>query len=243
MLASNYALEFVNYPTQVIGKSVKPIPVMLLGVVLARKKYPVQKYIFVLLIVVGVVLFMYQPNNIKANNEDSRGIGWGEFLLMLSLALDGVTGGVQDKLRKEYDSQTHRMMLWMNMWSILYVVIGLVLTGEGVQFIYFVYKYPKVMYQLLAFAVCSAIGQHFIFLTINLFGPLTASIITTTRKFFTILASVFIFSHPMSALQWFGTVLVFGGLTLDLLYGKSTATQTHQSNSSKPSKNSKSKSG
>ena len=31
MVSSNKALLWVNYPTQVIGKSCKPIPVMLLG--------------------------------------------------------------------------------------------------------------------------------------------------------------------------------------------------------------------
>ena len=31
MVASNTALQHVNYPTQVLGKSCKPIPVMLLG--------------------------------------------------------------------------------------------------------------------------------------------------------------------------------------------------------------------
>ena len=37
MLASNASLKWVNYPTQVLGKSCKPIPVMILGVLLAGK--------------------------------------------------------------------------------------------------------------------------------------------------------------------------------------------------------------
>lgn len=38
---------------QVVGKSCKPIPVMVLGVVLGRKSYSWKKYIFVLMIVIG----------------------------------------------------------------------------------------------------------------------------------------------------------------------------------------------
>ena len=60
----------------------------------------------------------------------------------------------------------------------------------------------------------------FIFMTVTSFGPLTCSIITTTRKFFTILASVIIFQNPMSSRQWLGTSLVFVGLGLDSVYGK-----------------------
>lgn len=37
MVCSNMALKFVNYPTQVIAKSGKPIPVMILGVLLGKK--------------------------------------------------------------------------------------------------------------------------------------------------------------------------------------------------------------
>lgn len=37
MVCSNMALQFVSYPTQVVGKAGKPIPVMLLGVLLGKK--------------------------------------------------------------------------------------------------------------------------------------------------------------------------------------------------------------
>ena len=57
-------------------------------------------------------------------------------------------------------------------------------------------------------------------MTVTSFGPLTCSIFTTTRKFFTILASVLIFGHPMIGRQWLGTLLVFVGLSLDSFYGK-----------------------
>ena len=39
MVCSNMALQFVSYPTQVIGKSAKPIPVMIMGILLANKVY------------------------------------------------------------------------------------------------------------------------------------------------------------------------------------------------------------
>lgn len=37
MVCSNMALQYVSYPTQVIGKSGKPIPVMIFGVFLGNK--------------------------------------------------------------------------------------------------------------------------------------------------------------------------------------------------------------
>lgn len=54
---------------------------MILGVLFARKRYPIQKYLFVLLIVIGVAMFMYkdkQPS--KADFEHT--LGMGEILLV-----------------------------------------------------------------------------------------------------------------------------------------------------------------
>lgn len=62
------------------------------------------------------------------------------------------------------------------------------------------------------------IFQTFIFMTVVNFGPLTCSIVTTTRKFFTILGSVLLFGNVMSSMQWVGTVLVFLGEQLFWLH-------------------------
>ena len=78
MLFSNYALKFVDYPTQVIAKSCKPIPgavlaertqllsdasvtVMISGLFINRKRYPLAKYVLISLVAIGISLFMYNP--------------------------------------------------------------------------------------------------------------------------------------------------------------------------------------
>lgn len=47
--------------------------------------------------------------------------------------------------------------------------------------------------------------------------------VTTTRKFFTVLSSVLLFGNQLSPRQWFGAVLVFVGLFADMLWGKKAA--------------------
>ncbi|GAB1610151.1 solute carrier family 35 member B1-like [Argonauta hians] len=220
MLASNQSLQHINYPTQVLGKSVKPIPVMILGVLLARKRYPAAKYLCVLLIVSGVALFLYKDKKVISNEAEPKTLGMGEILLLISLTMDGLTGAIQDKMRAKSPTNAFNMMFYMNAFSVIWLLIALTFTGEGVEFGMFAYRHPKVLVGILAFGIASAIGQTFIFLTVSKFGPLTCSIVTTTRKFFTILASVIIFQNPLSSRQWIGTVLVFTGLALDNIYGK-----------------------
>lgn len=41
----------------------------------------------------------------------------------------------------------------------LFYFVGLIFSGEGLQFIGFVQRHPEVVYKMLAFGVASAIGQ------------------------------------------------------------------------------------
>lgn len=54
-----------------MAKSGKPIPVMILGVLLGRKSYPLKKYLFVLLVVIGVALFMFKDGKSNSSQSDS----------------------------------------------------------------------------------------------------------------------------------------------------------------------------
>ncbi|KAK0177939.1 hypothetical protein PV328_001933 [Microctonus aethiopoides] len=218
MVCSNMALQFVSYPTQVVGKAGKPIPVMLLGVLLGKKSYPMRKYFFVFLIVLGVVTFMFKDG--KTSTKQSEQMGFGELLLILSLIMDGLTSAVQERMRAEHKSKSGHMMLNMNFWSMIFSGIVIALSGELLEFIKFLQRHPTSLWHISTFSMAGALGQFFIFLTVAEFGPLPCSIITTTRKFFTVLASVLLFGNTLLIRQWLGTFIVFSGLFLDAAYGK-----------------------
>lgn len=219
MVSSNKALTWVNYPTQVVGKSCKPIPVMILGVLLGRKRYPLLKYLFVLLIVLGVAMFMFKDGKGDEKGDGSL-LGLGEIMLLLSLTCDGLTGAVQERMKSEYKTKSGAMMTSMNKWSVFYLGIALTATGELWEFIGFVQRHPSVLYELGLFSIASALGQYFIFMCVSEFGPLPCSICTTTRKFFTVMGSVIFFGNSLLPRQWLGATLVFSGLFLDGLYGR-----------------------
>ena len=226
MIMSNKALAYISYPTKVIGKACKPIAVLFLGIALAGKRYGLKKFMCIGLIVVGIVMFMYNPEKAvlmsKYNAVDLNilglTIGLGEFLVFGSLLCDGLTGVFQEKMRaKEFKTTQHDMMYGMNIWSIIVLIPMIVLSNEHMRFFEFQKKYPSVWLMIFIYNACSSIGQSFIFLTVVNFGPLMCSIITTSRKFFTILFSVILFRNPLSHMQWVATLFVFTGLGLDIL--------------------------
>ncbi|XP_074598579.1 solute carrier family 35 member B1-like [Brevipalpus obovatus] len=224
MLCSNMALGYVNYPTQVVAKSCKPVPVMILGVLFGGKKYPIAKYLFVFMIVTGVSLFMYKDKKTSTQSPSSGSIlGWGEILLLLSLTMDGLLGAIQERMKAEHSTKSCHMMYNLNLCSVVYLIPLVFFTGEYSEFFLFVNKYPLAMYNIGLFSIMSAIGQVFIYLIVADFGPLPCSIITTVRKFFTVIASVIFFGNTIISRQWMGAALVFTGLGLDSIYGKNAA--------------------
>lgn len=178
-----------------------------------------KKYLFVLLIVTGVGLFMFKSNKVNTNKQ-SDDTGFGAVLLLLSLTMDGLTSAVQERMRLEHQTKSGHMMLNMNIWSSLFSGIVILFTGEMFECVNFLTRHPNAVWQIASYGLASAFGQYFIFLTVAEFGPLPCSIITTTRKFFTVLASIVFFGNTLMPRQWLATAFVFAGLFLDALYGK-----------------------
>uniref|UniRef100_A0A0R3RJZ7 WD_REPEATS_REGION domain-containing protein n=1 Tax=Elaeophora elaphi TaxID=1147741 RepID=A0A0R3RJZ7_9BILA len=223
MVTSNHALQHIPYPTQVLAKSCKPIPIMVFGFLFANKRYHLRKCCCVLMIVFGVGLFLYKEKANTTVGKSAFSLGFGELLLLISLAMDGTTAAMQDRIRQQHKANAHSMMYYMNLFSSLYLLIGLLMTGELFDFVVFVQSYPKVIMQLFTLAIASALGQFFIFKTVAEFGPLTCSIVTTTRKLFTMLGSVILFGNTLTQRQSLATVVVFTGLLLDAIESKKKA--------------------
>lgn len=213
MVSSNMALRWISYPTQVVAKSAKPIAVMILGVLIARKSYPLSKYFHTLLIVIGVTIFMYKMDE---NQKSSENTAFGQILILFSLFMNGITGVIQDRITSIGRPSPQHMMMWINTWCTIILTIVILITGEWIHFLKFTSSHPQIIKDLLLISLTGAFGQFFIFTMISNFGSLPCSIVTTVRKFFAVLFSVLVFGNLLSRLQWFGAILVFAGLFADM---------------------------
>ena len=57
MYLTNWSLSYLTYPTRVMFKSSKVIPVMLASVVIAKRRYSIGEYAAAFLLVVGITMF------------------------------------------------------------------------------------------------------------------------------------------------------------------------------------------
>jgi len=219
MSFSFYALKFVDYPTQALAKACKPIPVMLMGILLFSKRYHWSKYITVAIITGGIAVFVWEQEEVTSKTGNDPGF-FGILMLLCSLFMDGVTGPIQDQLVATHKPTANHFMFYSNAWSSIFSFISVFALSEFTPALRFCSQYPSVWIYIAGQSIASAVGQLFIYRMLHSFGSLNLSIVTTSRKFFSILLSIVYFGHSLTTLQWTSVLAVFLGLSFDMISPK-----------------------
>ncbi|KDR82614.1 hypothetical protein GALMADRAFT_88091 [Galerina marginata CBS 339.88] len=237
------ALSYISYPALVLGKSCKLVPVMLMNVLLYRRKFAPHKYLVVFMVTTGITVFMVMGDAKKGKAHGTakdKGSANGEALspyanligiayLLINLALDGAVNSTQDEIFTRHKVTGQQMMFWINIFCTILTTalsvlplpyIPVIHPSEGGQpeligALNFIREHPSIITPLAQFALTGALGQLFIFETLQHFGSLTLVTITLTRKLFTMLLSVVVYNHKLSKGQWFGAAVVFAGISVE----------------------------
>lgn len=232
------ALRYIDYPTQILGKSCKLVPVMFMNIVLYRRKFATHKYIVVITVTLGISLFMLYANRKPEGHGKTKRAATGNSLfgialLLVNLLVDGAINSTQDEVFVRYKITGTQMMLWMNCFatlittstmliplpSIPILMPSLVIEGHGqtefASALEFIRSHPGVLNDIVLFSAAGATGQLFIFDTLENFGSLTLVTITVTRKLFTMLLSLIVFHHHLTPGQWLGVMTVFAGIGIE----------------------------
>lgn len=208
------SLAHINYPTHMLAKSCKLVPVMLMGVLLHRRKYAWSKYISVVLVTAGVSAFMLL---IPAKGEQVANSVYGLLLVTVNMLLDGYTGSTQDELLKSKRVSGYQLMFWMNLFSfgLMALWVANPFNPELSAAIKLLLAAPQALADIALFCLCGALGQTFVFKSLGTFGSITLVTITVTRKLLTIVLSVLFYGHKVGLAQWLAIAVVFAGISID----------------------------
>ena len=231
MAFANEALRFVSFPTQVLGKSCKMIPVMIGGVV-AGRKYRASQYAQVAVVTAGVVAFnLGKPRRGHAGAPVAEDSAYGLALIAASLAMDLVTAALQDRVktatarlnprRAGADAPKTSMfesMLWTNAGGACAAFLLAAGTGQLGTGLAFCARHVAAARNVAFYALASVIGQLFVYFTITEFDPLVLSTVTTTRKIFsTVYSAARSPAAAMTRAQWGGCAAVFAAIAWETL--------------------------
>jgi len=207
----------LSFPVATLAKSGKMAPVMAGSLLLGGATYTTREYLQVVAIIGGTAIVSMGKKKGGSSTSSMLGVGY----IVLSLILDGVTAGFQKRLKKEtaeagVKPKPYDFMFWTNLFmcgTALVVALGL---GELSTGFAFCQREPEILSAIIKFSICSAVGQSFIFYTIANFDPLVLSTVTTTRKIFSVLLSIFMKGHTLSGTGWSGIALACFGIVSEL---------------------------
>jgi len=207
----------LSFPIATLAKSGKMAPVMVGSLLLGGATYELREYLQVVAIIGGAAIVSMGKKKGGGSTSSTMGVAY----IVLSLVLDGVTAGFQKRVKAEtakagVKPKPYDFMFWTNLFMCLTAVVistGLGEVGSGIAYCS---ANPEIITMIMKFAICSAVGQSFIFYTIANFDPLVLSTVTTSRKIFSVLLSILLKGHSLSLMGWSGIALACAGILSEM---------------------------
>ncbi|KAJ1426848.1 UAA transporter [Sesbania bispinosa] len=228
------SLAFLNYPAQIMFKSTKVLPVMIMGAFIPglRRKYPVHEYLSAILLVVGLILFTLADAQTSPNFSVI-----GVIMIFGALVMDSFLGNLQEAIFTMNPETTQMEMLFCStVVGLPFLIPPMLFTGELFKAWTSCSQHPYVYGVLVFEAMATFIGQVSVLSLIAIFGAATTAMITTARKAVTLLLSYLIFTKPLTEQHGSGLILIAMGITLKML-PENKATSTKRVLNSSPREN------
>lgn len=122
---SNTSLQYLNYPTQVIFKCCKLIPVLIGGILIQKKKYGILDFLAAISMCVGLALFTLADSYISPNFNVI-----GVLVISMALLCDAAIGNVQEKAMKNYKATNTEVVFYSYSLGFVYLLTIMVLSGQ-----------------------------------------------------------------------------------------------------------------
>ncbi|XP_014349452.1 adenosine 3'-phospho 5'-phosphosulfate transporter 2 isoform X3 [Latimeria chalumnae] len=191
---SNTSLGYLNYPTQVIFKCCKLIPVMIGGVFIQGKRYNIADVSSALCMSLGLIWFTLADSKVAPNFNVT-----GVILISLALCADAAIGNVQEKAMRLHNGSNSEVVLYSYSIGFVYILLGLAGTGGLGSAVAFCSEHPVQTYgYAFLFSLTGYFGISFVLALIKNFGALLAVTVTTGRKAMTIVLSFIFFAKPFT---------------------------------------------
>ncbi|GKA25761.1 UDP-galactose/UDP-glucose transporter 2-like protein [Tanacetum coccineum] len=209
------SLAYLNYPAQLMFKSTKVLPVMIMGAFIPglRRKYPPCEYFASVLLVIGLILFTLADANTSPNFNVI-----GVVMVTGALIMDSFLGNLQEAIfTVNHDTTQMEMLYCSTIVGTPFLIPPMIFTGELFRAWKSCYENPYVYGVLIFEAVATFVGQVSVLSLIAIFGAATTALVTTARKAVTLLLSYVVFTKPMSEQHGVGLILIAAGIMMKML--------------------------
>lgn len=198
------SLHYVTFPTQVVFKSAKIVPTMLVNTVINRVWQQWGDYILALIITGCVIGFSLIAEKASDNNPEHNTF-FGVFLLCLFLLCDALTSNTEKWVyNKDKEYTNTQMMFAMGIVTLVYSTVVTAVSSGGFPPVFgFLGRHPECVVQIVMLSLTSTFGQWVIYYTVRKHGPVLLAIMMTVRQIISIYVSAVLYTHyipPVAAL-------------------------------------------
>lgn len=116
-----------------------------------------------------------------------------------------------------YKPTINHLMFTVNLMTTLICFASILIKGDLVPSLTFCKSHPTVIIDIVLIGLLQVLGQISIYFIVLNFKQHIFPLVSTTRKVFTVLLSIFFFNHKMNNYQWIALILVFGGMGYELI--------------------------
>lgn len=203
-----WSLNFVSYPTLIIARSNKLLPVVVTNYFFFNLRTRLRRLVKIFFMTLGLFMFMYFGSKKRTNNENTL---IGTILLVSSLVVEGLTSSMQEFTFKKRKPHFLRMMFFCSIISLILSALLIFppfsdqLTSSLAIFL----RNPHSFFLIILTSFLNACGHCVVFSMIKEHGALSLIIVTSTRKMLSVVFSVFVYGHNINILQWTGILMVF----------------------------------
>lgn len=205
------SLAYLNYPTQVIFKSMK-LPVVIIGnFLMLGKIYPAKDYLSALAMSFSACMFSL------GDSEVSPDFGMlGIFIVVMSLVGDATFSNMQEKILQTHGASSSEMLMYSNGFGGLVSLIGSIATGEFADAVSHLIDSPVLILMLILRSLILYAAVLCVVKMIQEFGVVASTFVTTLRKILSILLSFLIFPKPFSSKYILALIVFVLGISMQV---------------------------
>mmetsp|Transcript_5760 Transcript_5760/g.13664 ORF Transcript_5760/g.13664 Transcript_5760/m.13664 type:complete len:744 (-) Transcript_5760:258-2489(-) len=216
-------LNYVSFPVQIMAKSCKMLPSMLMGRILNKTQYRLIQYLQAVGAMVCVTIMHLSEESGPSKQAESSvddvdassqlvNALIGICLLGLFFVADGFTSQWQTGLYDKHPELTQtKMMLMGNLFGTFITLASIASSWSAVsKSMAVAMEQPAILGRIFLLGLSGAMGQFCIYTAIKLLGSLAFTWIMTARQLISVLISLVLFGHGVSPLKLVCIMTVFG---------------------------------
>ncbi|EFA12028.1 UDP-xylose and UDP-N-acetylglucosamine transporter [Tribolium castaneum] len=236
---NNWAFNFnIPVPLHMIFRAGSLIANMIMGILILKKRYTLEKYVSVAMITLGIIIctLMSSGNKkveacvdcdiqVEKKEADDHFFWWiiGIALLTGALLLSARMGIYQESIYKHYGKHPQEALYYTHLYSLPGFLIYSPSIWQHMQIAsqsepYEIPIVNTIVPMLWLWIVLNVVTQYLCISSVYVLTTectsLTVTLVITLRKFLSLIFSIVYFQNPFTIYHWFGTALVFFGTLL-----------------------------